>query len=183
MRHGVSVRTVRGGSSSEPIGRLIHVVLWFVATSVLAVRYVFRDPRFDYRLLIVGVLLPDAVDAVFGGARVFHTVSASVALMTLIMVVTRRGSALRRRSLPLAIGTFMHLVFDGAFANTDVFWWPFTGTSFGGARLPVAERGVLNVALEVLGAVGLAWIVRRHGLRNRDARRRFLSTGELVEVD
>ena len=76
------------------------MVLWFVATSVLAVRYVFRDPRFDYRLLIVGALLPDAIDLVFGGARVLHTLTASVALMTLIMVATRRGSALRRRTLP-----------------------------------------------------------------------------------
>jgi hypothetical protein len=158
------------------------VVLWFVATSVLAVRYVFRDPRFDYRLLIVGALLPDAIDLVFGGARVLHTLTASVALMTLIMVATRRGSALRRRTLPLAIGTFMHLVFDGAFANTDVFWWPFTGASFGDARLPIVERGALNVLLELLGAAGLAWIVKRHGLRDRSARRRFFSTGELVEV-
>lgn len=156
--------------------------LWFVATSVLAVRYVFRDPRFDYRLLILGAVLPDAVDAVLGGARVLHTLIASVALMTSIMVVTKRGGALRRRLLPLSIGFFMHLVFDGAFANTDVFWWPFTGTSFNGARLPVAERGALNVVLEVLGAAGVVWIVRRHGLGNRDARRRFIATGELVEI-
>jgi len=159
------------------------VFLWFVATSVLAVRYIFRDPRFDYRLLIVGALLPDPVDALFGGARVLHTLTASVALMMLIMIVTKRGSALRRRMLPFAIGFFMHLVFDGAFSNTDVFWWPFTGTSFGGARLPVAERGALNFLLEVAGAAGVLWIVRRHGLGGRDARRRFLATGELVEVD
>ncbi|MFM7093808.1 MAG: hypothetical protein ACKOYL_04515 [Actinomycetota bacterium] len=156
--------------------------LWFVATSVLAVRYVFRDPRFDYRLLIVGALLPDAVDVVFGGARVLHTLTASVALLTLIMVVTKRGSARRRRLLPFAIGFFMHLVFDGAFANTDVFWWPFTGSSFGGARLPVAERGLVNVVLELAGVVGIAWIVRRHGLTNGSARREFVATGKLVEV-
>jgi hypothetical protein len=181
-RRSGNARTARAGSFFEAIGRFVDVFLWFVATSVLAVRYVFRDPRFDYRLLIVGALLPDAVDAVFGGARVLHTLTASVALMTLIMVVTRRGSVLRRRLLPLAIGFFMHLVFDGAFANTDVFWWPFTGTSFGGARLPVAERGALNVVLEAIGAAGIVWIVRRHGLRDRNARRRFFATGELVEV-
>lgn len=158
------------------------MVLWFVATAVLAVKFVFNDPRFDYRLLVVGVLLPDAVDAVFGGARVLHSLSFSVALMTIIMLVTRRGSSARRRLLPLAIGTFLHLVFDGAFANTDVFWWPFTGASFGNARLPIAERGALNVVLEMLGAMGIVWIVRRHGLQNGVARRRFIVTGELVEV-
>lgn len=158
------------------------VVLWFVASAVLAVKFVFNDPRFDYRLLVVGVLLPDAVDVVFGGARVLHTLAFSVALMSAIMLVTRRGSAKRRRTLPLAIGTFLHLVFDAAFANTDVFWWPFTGASFGDARLPVAERGAVNVVLEILGLVGIAWIVRRHGLTTDEARRRFWQTGELVDV-
>lgn len=155
--------------------------VWFIASAVLAVKFVFNDPRFDYRLLVVGVLLPDAVDVVFGGARVLHTLAFSVALMTVIMVVTRRGSVLRRRLLPLAIGTFLHLVFDAAFASTKVFWWPFTGTSFGDARLPVAERGALNVLLEALGIAGLAWIVRRHGLANASTRRRFWVTGELVD--
>lgn len=158
------------------------MLLWFVASAVLAVKFVFNDPRFDYRLLVVGVLVPDLVDVVFGGARVLHTLVFSVGLMTLIMLSTRRGSTLRRRTLPLAIGTFLHLVFDGAFANTDVFWWPFTGSSFGDARLPVAERGAVNLVLELLGAVGVAWIVRRHGLNTREARRRFMSTGELTEV-
>jgi hypothetical protein len=158
------------------------VVLWFVATAVLGVKFVFRDVRFDYRLLIVGALLPDLIDALFGGARVLHTLIFSVGLMTVIMLATRRGGVPRRRLLPLAIGTFFHLVFDGAFANTDVFWWPFTGTSFDGARLPVAERGLVNLALEVVGAAGVVWIVRRHGLRDAATRRRFLVTGELVEV-
>ena len=158
------------------------MILWFVASAVLTVKFVFNDPRFDYRLLVVGVLLPDAIDVAFGGARVLHTLSFSVALMAVIMLLTRRGSMARRRSLPLAIGTFLHLVFDAAFANTEVFWWPFTGVSFGDARLPVAERGAVNFVLELIGIVGVVWIVQRHGLRNRAARRRFWSTGELVDV-
>lgn len=177
-----NARIARDGWSSDRLGRLANVFLWFVASAVLTVKFVFTDPRFDYRLLVVGVLLPDAVDVGFGGARILHTLVFSVGLMALIMVVTRRGSARRRRTLPLAIGTFLHLVFDAAFANTSVFWWPFAGTSFDAARLPVAERGVLNAGLEVIGLAGVVWIVRRHGLDGRDARRRFLSTGELVEV-
>jgi len=157
------------------------VILWFVATAVLAVRFVFRDPRFDYRLLIVGVLVPDLIDVWFGGARLLHTLLFSVVLMTLIMAVTRRGSARRRRVLPLAIGTFLHLVFDGAFTNTRVFWWPFGGTSFDGARLPVAERGWANLIFELVGMVGLFWLIRVNGLRDRRRRARFISDGELVD--
>ena len=41
----------------------------FVGTSIATVWFVFRDPRFDYRLLIVGSVLPLA-DGVTGGAAV-----------------------------------------------------------------------------------------------------------------
>jgi hypothetical protein len=34
------------------------VFFWFIGTAVVAVGMVFRDPRFDYRLLIVGSVLP-----------------------------------------------------------------------------------------------------------------------------
>lgn len=159
------------------------VILWFVAAAILAVRFVFRDPRFDYRLLVVGVLLPDVVDVFFGGARFLHTLVASVTVMVIIMLSTRRGGDARRRVLPLAIGMFLHLVFDGAFANTRVFWWPFGGTSFGDARLPVAERGLLNVVLEAVGAGALVWIVRRHGLADAARRARLITEGELTDVE
>ena len=159
------------------------MLLWFVATSVLTVRWVFRDASFDYRLLVVGALLPDVVDVWFGGARVFHTLVLSVAVMALIMVATKRGSMARRRVLPLAIGLFLHLVFDGAFANTDVFWWPFTGNGFAGAELPTVERGWLNVILELVGAAGVAFIVRRYGLNRPERRQAFLTSGRLVEGD
>ena len=35
--------------------------LWFFGTAILSVWFVFRDDRFDYRLLIVGSILPDAI--------------------------------------------------------------------------------------------------------------------------
>jgi hypothetical protein len=159
------------------------VFLWFIAASVLAVQFVFQDPRFDYRLLIVGVLAPDLVDVIFGGARVLHTLSFSVALMTVIMLATRNRRAVRKRFLPLAIGTFLHLIFDGAFASTNVFWWPFTGWSFGDAALPVVDRGALNIVFEVLGLVGVIFIVKRHGLGEASRRREFLRTGVLQVVE
>jgi len=134
------------------------VFLWFIAASVLAVQFVFQDPRFDYRLLIIGVLAPD---------------------VTMIMLATRNRRGVRKRVLPLAIGTFLHLIFDGAFANTNVFWWPFAGWSFGDAALPVADRGAVNLVLEVLGLAGVIFIVKRHGLADASKRREFLRTGVL----
>ena len=40
---------------------------WFVGTAIITVGVVFRDPRFDYRLLIVGSVIPIA-DGLLGGA-------------------------------------------------------------------------------------------------------------------
>ena len=147
---------------------------------MLAVWAVFRDPTFDYRPVILGVLLPDLVDAPFGGARVLHSVTGSVALLALVMALTVGNRARRKRWLGLPIGTFLHLILDGAFANTTVFWWPFTGLGFDDARLPVVERGVVNVALELAGLAVCAFLWHRFRLADPRRRRRFVREGRLV---
>ena len=86
--------------------------LWFIGTAVITVWYVFRDPRFDYRLLIVGALLPE-LDALAGGMRWMHSLAFSVALLIVVMVVSVGHKSRRKLLLGLPIGTFLHLVFDG----------------------------------------------------------------------
>lgn len=157
------------------------MLFWFVGTAVLGVWSVFRDPRFDHRLLVVGVLAPDVIDGLWGGARGFHAVTTIVALLALVMIVTAGRRPIRRRLLALPIGAFVHLIVDFAFADTATFWWPVTGWSFDGARLPVVERGWWNVPLEIVG-IGLcivAW--RRFGLSDPARRRDFVTHGVLSE--
>ncbi len=153
---------------------------WFIGTSVLAVWYVFHDARFDNRFLIIGALVPDVVDGLWGGARGFHSLVGSVAVLVGVMLATIGARARRRRLLAVPIGLFLHLVFDGAFANTGGFWWPFTGVSFDAARLPAAERGALNVLLEVVGIVLCVHAWRIFGLGRPDRRRDFLRNGTLT---
>lgn len=95
--------------------------LWFFGTAILSVWFVFRDDRFDYRLLIVGSILPDAIDIFSGGAWVMHSVLASIAALAIVMIATAGRKPSRRRLLALPIGMFMHLVFDGAFASARLF--------------------------------------------------------------
>jgi len=154
------------------------MVLWFLGTSVTAVWFVFHDAGFDYRLVMIGSLLPDAVDVWFGGARAFHSVTVAVVLLVAVMAVTVGRRPLRRRLLALAIGVFLHLVFDGAWSDTTTFWWPFTG-GFGDRRLPSLERGPLSLGLEVAGALLLFWWWRRFGLADRGRRSVFLRSGHL----
>ena len=154
--------------------------LWFVGTAIVAVWFVFRDPRFDYRLLVVGSVLP-LLDALFGGARVMHTLVFSLALLVAVMLLTVNRLRARRLWLGLAIGTLLHLVFDGAWTNTDVFWWPFGGWSFEDARLPEAARGWWNVPLELAGLAILVWVWRTARLADPARRRAVVRTGGLFD--
>ena len=159
------------------------VFLWFLGGALVVVWAVFHDPRFDHRLVMIGAVMPDAIDAPFGGARVAHTVVASVVLLFAVMVGTIGRRGLRRHLLALPIGTFLHLLLDGIFTTTTVFWWPFAGGHLSDARLPSISRGRWNALLELIGASLLAWAWRRFGLGDPARRRRFARTGRLEPLD
>lgn len=154
------------------------MVLWFAGTSFLAVWLVFRDPAIDHRLVMLGAVLPDLVDGVTGGPWVLHSVLGSVVLLAAVMGATVHRRLLRRQLIALPIGTFLHLVFDGAWNDTDSFWWPFTG-GFGTGSLPSFERGALSIVMEVVGAGLLIWAYRRFRLGEPERRHRFVRTGRL----
>jgi membrane-bound metal-dependent hydrolase YbcI (DUF457 family) len=156
------------------------LLLWFAGGSFAIVWQVFRDPAIDYRLVMLGALLPDLVDGPFGGARVLHTLLASVMLLLVVMLVTGRRRTLRRRLLAIPIGTFLHLLLDGMWARNKVFWWPFLGRHFGDRGVPSFGRplGVLLVQ-ELAGLVLLVWLARRFQLNKPGRRTTFLRTGRL----
>jgi hypothetical protein len=157
------------------------VFFWFIGTAVISVGLVFRDPRFDYRLLIVGSVLPVG-DGLFGGARVLHSVTFSVLLLVMIVLATSGRKPIRKVLLGLPIGMILHLVFDGAWNNTEVFWWPFFGWSFDGAPLPVADRGAWSLLLEAIGVALCVWLWRHNHLGDPERRRAFLRDGRLDAV-
>ena len=156
---------------------------WFIATSIWSVWFVFRDPKFDYRLLAIAALTPDLVDGLlqaFGLAHgAMHSVATSIAVLFAIMIATAGRRPSRQRLLAIPIGLFMHLIFDGAFSATKTFWWPLTGIALGDKSLPSVERGILNLPLELLGFVAciIAW--RDFALSDKTRRSKFLKTGSL----
>lgn len=155
------------------------VLFWFVGTAVVTIWFVFGDPAFDYRLLVVGSVLPAAVDAVFGGARVLHSLTFSVVLLAVLMLATPGRKPIRRTLLGLPLGTLLHLVFTGAWTDSRVFWWPFLGLSFDDARHPVVARGWWNIPLELVGLALCWWVYRAAGLADRERRALFRRTGQL----
>ncbi len=152
-----------------------------MVTAVFTVGFVFRDPGFDNRLLLVGSVLP-IVEIVFGGARALHSINVSIVLLAVVMLATSRGSARRRTVLGLPIGLFLHLVFDAAWNDTDTFWWPFTGFGFSDDGSPILDRGIISVVLEVLGVAGAIVLWRMNQLGDAERRRAFVRDGQLVSV-
>src|SRR3546814_12696197 len=136
----------------RPVGLM---VLWFVGPAIVAVWSVFRSPSADYRVVAVGALLP-LLELPFGEPRLLHSLSGAALVMVVVMVGARGQRLLQRRLLGLPIGMLMHLVLDGAWADTHGFWWPFLGTGWSAAELPALGRGGLNVVFELAGAAGRA---------------------------
>lgn len=157
------------------------MLLWFLGTALWTVFFVFTDPRFDYRLLLVGAVLPDVVDVPFGQARWAHSLTVAVGSLALVMAVTAGRKPVRRLLLGLPIGMLLHLVWDGAFASTKVFWWPFSG-SWGDVQVPSLDRGWMNVPMELAGAAMLWWAWSRFGLADRERRQRFWRHGTLTDT-
>lgn len=170
------------------------MALWFVGTSLGAMWMTFRDPAIDHRIVVLGALLPDLLDtavawvASLGGsgfdatAGVMHSLLAPVAALVLIMLMTVGRRRARRRWLALPIGMFWHLVFDGAWTSTAVFFWPLVDP--GGLHthlLFVATRPLwLNVALEVAGVALIVWLWRAWALHRPDARQTFVRAGRVT---
>ena len=134
------------------------MLLWFVGTSIAAVWFVFRDPQFNFRLVVVGALIPDIIDGIGGGAGPLHSVVTVIALLAVVMLITTGRRPVRKPLLAVIIGLFMHLVFDGAFANTSMFWWPLGGFATYEQALPSIERGWINVGFELVGVGLILWV-------------------------
>ena len=153
--------------------------LWFAGLSVVIVWQVFRSPALDYRLVMLGAVLPVS-EIIFGGPRLLHTLLFAVLLLAVVMLATRQQRLLRRRLISFPIGLFMHLVLDGVWAVADVFWWPAFGFDFGTGTLPELDRPAgLVILFELVGAGALVWCWRAFGFSDRARFDVFVRTGQL----
>jgi membrane-bound metal-dependent hydrolase YbcI (DUF457 family) len=111
------------------------VLFWHLGGTVAFIRYAFRDPRMDLRLLMLGAILPDLLDTPIGlwwweelrNVRLLgHSLAFAAVVMVVVLLATRRGRP-RKRWMPLAVGVLMHLVLDAMWAQPETLWWPFLG--------------------------------------------------------
>jgi len=112
------------------------VILWHVAGSIFLFRWIFRDPKVDLRLLVLGALTPDLIDLI-GGAllgqptrqRWGHALIVPSVAAILILLTNRRGRR-RRQLMTIVVAWLFHIVLDGVWMREQTFLWPFFGTDF-----------------------------------------------------
>ena len=154
------------------------MIIWYAALAAAGVWAVFDSPAVDYRMVMLGAVLPVA-EIALDRPGPMHSLVTAVAVLALTMVVTRGRRLVRRRWLGIPIGLLAYLVLSGTWADTDAFWWPLTGVALSSAEPPELARGLLTVVLEVVGVAVGVWWYRRVGLDGPDARDTFRRTGQL----
>ena len=149
--------------------------------------------RIDYRFVLLGAVLPDAVDALLGllwfegasGRWVAHSLAAVVVVAVGIIVGLR---AERRLAVfGIAVGWLLHLVGDGMWSVPETFFWPAFGTDF--AATPGEPYSwdlfvhpldhTVTWAGEVVGALILGWFWMAFRLGHDDRFRTFMGDGYL----
>jgi hypothetical protein len=155
------------------------VFVWFAAAAFLIVVLVFSSAAIDYRYVMLGAVLP-VVEGAFGGPYLLHTLLGSVVVLVVVVLATRGRRLAARRLVGLPIGLFLHLVLDGTWQRSELFWWPFLGTgALGDGQIPELDHLAVSLVLEAVG-IGLAvWLVKRFRLDEPVRRREFVRTGRV----
>ena len=77
------------------------MLFWFAATSVLIVALVFDSPALDYRMVMLGAVVP-VLEGAVGGPWLLHTLTGAAAVFALVVVVTRGRRLVARQVLARA---------------------------------------------------------------------------------
>jgi hypothetical protein len=109
------------------------MLFWHVGGVFFLFRWIFRDPKVDFRLLALGAVLPDLIDLLLGvfiGGPTTQRIGHSLAMPSLaavcLLLTTRRGRQ-RRTLMTVVVAWLFHLVLDGVWLREEVFLWPFFG--------------------------------------------------------
>jgi len=169
------------------------MLLWHLGIATLIVYVTLGRRRIDYRMILIGAVLPDIVDGVLGiflfegqaGRWIAHSMLAAI-VVTVVIILGFKGD--RRQSLfGIGVGWLLHLVADGMWQAPQTFLWPAFGTEFSTSPRepyswdlffdPIAHLTTWGGELIGLSILAWFWVAFRLGGDNRF--RLFLSDGYL----
>jgi inner membrane protein len=166
------------------------MLFWHLGVTAAVVYATLGRRRIDYRVVLLGALLPDLIDVPLGrfllrdryGAHHLwgHTLLLVVVLSLVVMLFLRGETARRWFVLPMA--ALIHLGLDAMWSHPVAFYWPLFGTGFPREALGPWWHGLLRpveILKELVGLALLAYLVIGHDLQDRDHRREFLRSGRL----
>lgn len=170
------------------------MILWHAGVTVAVLWFVFRgNTRLDYRIAILGALLPDLIDkpigriffaSEFNSGRLFgHTLLLNVAFLCVFFFMRGR---MKRKLVLLPVGSLLHLAQDAMWDTPEVFWWPLFGRRFpagvvDGHWLWDALTSPTVVVQEIIGLGLLIWLLAAHNMLSRDGVGTFVRTGHLEQ--
>jgi inner membrane protein len=166
------------------------MLLWHLGVTAAIVYATLGRRRIDYRVVLLGALLPDLIDVPLGrfllrdryGSQHLwgHTLLLVVVLSLGVMLFLRGDAARRWFVLPMA--ALVHLGLDAMWNHPVAFYWPLFGTRFPHEAIGPwwhALGSPVEIVKELAGLGLLAYLVVGHDLQDRRHRREFLRTGRL----
>ncbi len=174
------------------------MIAWHIGAIVFLFRWIFQDPKVDVRFLALGAVLPDLIDITvgtvlfpgsLGASEVYaHTLAAPTVFAVAVLFATRRGRR-RRAWMALVVAWFLHLLLDGMWTSTEVFFWPFFGTDFPLGPQPfwggLVERALSDPwrwLAEAAGVAYLVWLWLATELSSPHHRQTLVETGRLPDT-
>jgi len=169
------------------------MLLWHLGIATLIVYVTLGRRRIDYRMILIGAVLPDLVDGVLGlflfdgrtGRWIAHTVLAAI-VVTVVIILGFKGDT-RQSLFGLGVGWLLHLVADGMWQAPQTFLWPAFGGEFATSPRepyswdlftdPIAHLTTWGGELIGLSILIWFWVAFRLGEDHRF--RLFLSDGYL----
>ena len=143
-----------------------------------------RPASIDYRLVLLGAILPDLIDKPLGALLGLEARLWAHGLIVLLAILAASRVPGLRGLQWVGFGVATHLLLDQIWNQPNVVLWPFAGpfvaqtTSLGGYIHVLFTDPYVQFG-EVTGALILVALAWRYGLLSRSGLKAFLGTGHL----
>lgn len=169
------------------------MLFWHFGIAAALVYLTLGRARIDYRFVLLGAVLPDAIDGLVvvaggdlpAGRGPAHSLAAALAAAVLVVVLLRGER--RLAWFGIFVGWLTHLVADGMWVAPKTFLWPAFGGDFEAVPAETYSWDVFarpwahptTWAAELVGVAILWWFVIAFGLTDAERRGRFWRDGRL----